>query len=148
MDRLDAMRVFVDVADRGSQVAAAEALGHSHMPVVSGAGHDAVYMARLAPTGMIFVPCKDGISHNEIENATPSDLAALCMALLARDPGERPGDDEILAGAAGEGDREMHDVVGPQLDRIADQQRHDGPPCSSRSSISGACRLSFECPRA
>ena len=65
-------------------------------------------------------------------------------------PGRRgdDGDDQILAGAAGEGDREMHDVVGPQLDRIADQQRHDGPPGSSRSSISGACRLSFECPRA
>ncbi len=61
---------------------AAERLGHSHMPVISGAGHDAIYMARLAPTGMIFVPCKDGISHNEIEDARPEHLAAGCDVLL------------------------------------------------------------------
>jgi len=36
----------------------------------------------VAPTGMIFVPCKDGISHNEIESATPEDLAAGCNVLL------------------------------------------------------------------
>ena len=52
------------------------------MPAVSGAGHDAVYMARLAPTGMIFVPCKDGISHNEIEDAQPEHLAAGADVLL------------------------------------------------------------------
>ena len=39
-------------------------------------------MARLAPTGMIFVPCKDGISHNEIEDARPEHLAAGCDVLL------------------------------------------------------------------
>jgi beta-ureidopropionase / N-carbamoyl-L-amino-acid hydrolase len=67
---------------------AAQALGYSHMPVVSGAGHDAVYLARLAPTGMIFIPCKDGISHNEVEDAQPEHLAAganvLLQAMLAR----------------------------------------------------------------
>jgi len=61
---------------------AAEALGYSHMPAVSGAGHDAVYMARLAPAGMIFIPCKDGISHNEIEDAQPADIEAGCNVLL------------------------------------------------------------------
>ena len=61
---------------------AAKKLGYSHMPVVSGAGHDAVYMAKLAPTGMIFIPCKDGISHNEIEDAKPEHLAAGCNVLL------------------------------------------------------------------
>ena len=61
---------------------AAQRLGYSHMPVVSGAGHDAVYMARLAPTGMIFIPCKDGISHNEIEDAEPEHLTAGCNVLL------------------------------------------------------------------
>jgi len=61
---------------------AAEQLGYSHMPVVSGAGHDAVYMARLAPTGMIFIPCKDGISHNEIEDATAEDITAGANVLL------------------------------------------------------------------
>ncbi|HYR26156.1 MAG TPA: Zn-dependent hydrolase [Aquabacterium sp.] len=61
---------------------AAQALGYSHMPCVSGAGHDAVYVARLAPAGMVFVPCKDGISHNEIEAAEPEHLAAGCNVLL------------------------------------------------------------------
>jgi len=61
---------------------ATEALGYSHMPTVSGAGHDAVYVARLAPAGMIFVPCKDGISHNEIEDAQPAHLEAGCNVLL------------------------------------------------------------------
>ncbi len=61
---------------------AAAKLGYSNMPVVSGAGHDAVYMAKLAPTGMIFIPCKDGISHNEIEDAKPEHLAAGCNVLL------------------------------------------------------------------
>ena len=43
---------------------------------------DAIYMARVAATSMIFVPCEGGISHNEIENATPEDLAAGCDVLL------------------------------------------------------------------
>ncbi len=62
--------------------AGAKKLGYSHMDAVSGAGHDAVYMARLAPSGMIFVPCKDGISHNEIEDAKPEHLTAGCNVLL------------------------------------------------------------------
>jgi len=61
---------------------AATMLGHTHMPVVSGAGHDAVYAARLAPTGMIFIPCKDGISHNEIEDVLPEQITAGCNVLL------------------------------------------------------------------
>ena len=61
---------------------AAKALGYSHMPVVPGAGHDAVYMARLAPAGMVFIPCKDGISHNEIEDAAPADITAGCDVLM------------------------------------------------------------------
>ncbi|MCW5222584.1 Zn-dependent hydrolase [Verminephrobacter aporrectodeae subsp. tuberculatae] len=61
---------------------AAAKLGYPHMPVVSGAGHDAVYMARLAPAGMVFIPCKDGISHNEIEDAKPEHITAGCNVLL------------------------------------------------------------------
>ncbi|MET0520006.1 MAG: Zn-dependent hydrolase [Burkholderiaceae bacterium] len=61
---------------------AAAALGYSNMKAVSGAGHDAVYMARLAPAGMIFIPCKDGISHNEIEDAKPEHITAGCNVLL------------------------------------------------------------------
>jgi len=62
--------------------AATEKLGYSSMDVVSGAGHDAIYAARVAPSGMIFVPCKDGISHNEIEDAQPAHLEAGCNVLL------------------------------------------------------------------
>ena len=62
--------------------AGGRAAGLSSMRVVSGAGHDAVYMARLAPSGMIFIPCKDGISHNEIEDAQPAHLKAGCNVLL------------------------------------------------------------------
>jgi N-carbamoyl-L-amino-acid hydrolase len=61
---------------------AAGALGYSHRDIVSGAGHDAVYIARVAPTAMIFIPCEGGISHNEVESATPADLAAGCNVLL------------------------------------------------------------------
>lgn len=67
---------------------ATAALGYGHMDIVSGAGHDAVYLARVAPTAMIFVPCEGGISHNEIENARPEDLEAggnvLLKAMFAR----------------------------------------------------------------
>jgi N-carbamoyl-L-amino-acid hydrolase len=62
--------------------AGAERFGYSHRDIISGAGHDAVYIAKVAPAGMIFVPCEDGISHNEIENATLEDLAAGCQVLL------------------------------------------------------------------
>ncbi|PWF21486.1 Zn-dependent hydrolase [Corticimicrobacter populi] len=61
---------------------AADKLGIGHMEVVSGAGHDAVYVANLAPTAMIFVPCKDGISHNELEDAKPEHLAMGADVLL------------------------------------------------------------------
>ena len=69
---------------------AAAKLGYSHMPAVSGAGHDAVYMAKRAPSGMIFIPCKDGISHNGIEDAKPGhrggvQCAAACDAGVGRD---------------------------------------------------------------
>ena len=66
----------------------ATGLGYKNMDMLSGAGHDAMNVARVAPTAMIFVPCKDGISHNEAESATPDDLAAgahtLLHTLLAR----------------------------------------------------------------
>jgi beta-ureidopropionase / N-carbamoyl-L-amino-acid hydrolase len=60
----------------------AETAGYGNMDIISGAGHDACYISRVAPTGMIFVPCENGISHNEEEEATPEDLAAGCNVLL------------------------------------------------------------------
>lgn len=70
-------RQLVDSVREGSR-----ALGYTHRDIVSGAAHDAVYMARIAPTAMVFVPCEGGISHNEVENARAEDLAAGCNVLL------------------------------------------------------------------
>jgi len=58
-------------------------LGFDHMDVFSGATHDAMHMAHVCPTGMIFVPCERGVSHNEAENAHPADLAAGTRVLAA-----------------------------------------------------------------
>lgn len=74
---LDFASQCVDAVRQG-----AAQLGLSHMDIVSGAGHDAIFIAELGPAGMIFVPCEGGISHNEIENATPVDLGAGCAVLL------------------------------------------------------------------
>ncbi len=59
-----------------------EQLGYSYREMVSGAGHDSLYVAKVVPTSMIFVPCENGISHNEKENADINDLAAGCNVLL------------------------------------------------------------------
>ena len=61
---------------------AVEDLGYSHRQMVSGAGHDSVYVSRVAPTSMIFIPCERGLSHNEEENASKEDIAAGCNVLL------------------------------------------------------------------
>ncbi|WP_136656498.1 Zn-dependent hydrolase [Nitratireductor sp. XY-223] len=50
---------------------AAERLGYSHRNLVSGAGHDACWINRVAPTGMVMCPCVDGLSHNEDEDISP-----------------------------------------------------------------------------
>ncbi|MEW6997756.1 Zn-dependent hydrolase [Colwelliaceae bacterium BS250] len=57
-------------------------LGYSNMDMVSGAGHDSVYVSKVAATSMIFVPCEKGLSHNEAENAKTEDLEAGCNVLL------------------------------------------------------------------
>ena len=62
--------------------AAAARFGYSHRDIVSGAGHDACYLAHVAPTSMVFVPCVGGISHNEIEDATPAWIEAGANVLL------------------------------------------------------------------
>lgn len=73
---------LVDLVERTTQ-----SLGFSHRRIVSGAGHDSLYLARVAPTTMIFVPCAEGLSHNEAEDAEPAHLAAgadvLLQAMLA-----------------------------------------------------------------
>jgi N-carbamoyl-L-amino-acid hydrolase len=62
--------------------AAAEGLGFSRRRIISGAGHDACNLAARVPSAMIFVPCKDGVSHNESESATQADCAAGADVLL------------------------------------------------------------------
>ncbi len=71
---------------------AAKDLGYAHRDIVSGAGHDACNIAKVIPTAMMFIPCENGISHNEAENVMPEDAEAggnvLLQAVLraANDP--------------------------------------------------------------
>jgi N-carbamoyl-L-amino-acid hydrolase len=62
--------------------AAADRLGYRHMDLVSGAGHDAFWMNRVAPTAMIMCPCVDGLSHNEAEEISPEWAAASASVLF------------------------------------------------------------------
>jgi len=91
VDHFPASRFDADCVD--AVRAAARNLELSNRDIVSGAAHDAIYVGRVAPAAMIFVPCKDGISHNEIEDARPEHLEAganvLLHAILARAGGGR-----------------------------------------------------------
>ncbi len=62
--------------------AAAARLGYTARDIVSGAGHDAIFVAPLVPSAMIFTPCKDGLSHNEAESVEPAQAEAGCQVLL------------------------------------------------------------------
>lgn len=76
---------------------AVDGLGYAQQQIVSGAGHDAIHLARFCPTAMIFIPCVGGLSHNEAEDALPDDVSqgtdVLLNAVLTRagraDQGER-----------------------------------------------------------
>ncbi|SDI40863.1 N-carbamoyl-L-amino-acid hydrolase [Pseudomonas flavescens] len=61
---------------------AVEALDYPHQDIVSGAGHDAIHLARHCPTTMVFIPCVGGLSHNEAEDALPEDVRMGCDVLL------------------------------------------------------------------
>jgi N-carbamoyl-L-amino-acid hydrolase len=67
---------------------AVERLDYPHQRIVSGAGHDAIHIAKHCPTAMIFIPCVNGLSHNEAEDALPEDVTrgadVLLHAMLAR----------------------------------------------------------------
>ncbi len=71
-----------DEACVGAVRRAAQRGGFSHRDIVSGAGHDACYIARVAPTAMIFTPCVGGISHNEAEEISPAWASAGAQVLL------------------------------------------------------------------
>jgi len=61
---------------------AAERLGYSHTDLISGAGHDACWINKVAPTTMVMCPCKDGLSHNEAEEITPDWATAGTEVLM------------------------------------------------------------------
>ncbi|WP_306579952.1 Zn-dependent hydrolase [Pseudomonas sp.] len=61
---------------------AVDELGYAHQRIVSGAGHDAIHLARHCPTTMVFIPCVGGLSHNEAEDALPDDVSKGCDVLL------------------------------------------------------------------
>ena len=61
---------------------AAERLGYAHMDIISGAGHDACWINRVAPTVMVMCPCVGGLSHNEAEEISPEWAAAGTDVLL------------------------------------------------------------------
>lgn len=78
--RFDPVQFDPAVIDRVEQAASAHRLSHRRMP--SGAGHDAQMLARMCPTGMIFVPSVKGLSHNVREHTEPADLVAGANVLL------------------------------------------------------------------
>jgi N-carbamoyl-L-amino-acid hydrolase len=78
----DSPAVHFDPACVESVRQAAQDIGAASRDIVSGAGHDSAYIARVAPTAMIFVPCAGGLSHNEAESATREDVAAGAQVLL------------------------------------------------------------------
>ncbi len=86
VSRLEQIFYYAPVAFDADCVASvragAQKFGYSHRNIVSGAGHDACYLAQVAPTAMVFVPCIGGISHNEIEDATPEWIEAGANVLL------------------------------------------------------------------
>jgi beta-ureidopropionase / N-carbamoyl-L-amino-acid hydrolase len=103
----DSPAVKFDPACVSAVRTAAQENEYSHREIVSGAGHDAAYMARVAPTAMIFIPCEKGISHNEIEKAEFDHVAAganvLLRAVLEYDNRDSGG--ETAPGETAPGDR-------------------------------------------
>ena len=79
---VDAPSNAFDAALQDAIEAAAERLGQPHMRILSAAGHDARHMAPLCPSAMIFIPCRDGVSHAEHEWAEPAHVAAGADVLL------------------------------------------------------------------
>lgn len=78
----DSPAVTFDAGCVESVRVAAQQLDYRSTDIVSGAGHDSVYVSKVAPTAMIFVPCAGGLSHNEAESASADDLEAGCNVLL------------------------------------------------------------------
>ena len=78
----DSLPVTCDERLRQALARSADRLGLSSMTMASGAGHDTSFLARICPAAMLFVPCRDGLSHHADESAEPADLAAGARVLL------------------------------------------------------------------
>jgi len=77
VDEVSSARPVVFPDDMQNRIrASAEARGYRNRPLLSGAGHDARFMVDDCPTGMVFIPCLNGVSHNEAERAELDDMAA------------------------------------------------------------------------
>ena len=90
----DSVRITVDMLTSDEPVPLSEKLAEMFEEICqekdlkyrvmnSGAGHDAMHMAKLAPTSMIFIPCKEGISHNPAEYANSQDISTGIEVLAA-----------------------------------------------------------------
>lgn len=79
---LDIPVVEFDESCREAVRRACRSLGLSSMPLISGAGHDAMSIARIAPAALVFIPCRAGISHHPNEYSSPEQVAAGCNAIL------------------------------------------------------------------
>ena len=114
---------------------AAERLGYSHRNIVSGAGHDACWINRVAPTAMVMCPCVDGLSHNEAEEISKEWAAAGCRRAVPR--GGRDGGDRGVK-------RDAASRIG---DGVAIRRRDDGADAQLSRGHAGrgmACRWSIE----
>ena len=117
---------------------AAEAQGYPHQDIVSGAGHDAVYMARVAPTAMVFVPCVGGISHNEIEDAKPDGSDRRLQRAVKR--GARPGECPFTRGEVRTGTRRT-------ADRLPCGRGHSAAQCDAVGTSMSSNRCSMRATR-
>ena len=79
---LDIPGVVFDASCKEAVRAACRKLGLSSMPLVSGAAHDAMNIARIAPSALVFIPCRNGVSHNPAEYVSPTQAAAGCDVIL------------------------------------------------------------------
>ncbi|MFT8242585.1 Zn-dependent hydrolase [Roseomonas sp. BN140053] len=85
LELTELFRIARQPFDSGCVDLVRQAAARLHLPareITSGAGHDAVYVARHVPTAMIFTPCKDGLSHNEAESIEPNEAEAGCQVLF------------------------------------------------------------------
>ena len=82
-ERQSSKAVRMDDAVVAALEDAARAIGVSPMAIISGAAHDTMIVADRVPSAMIFVPCKDGLSHTPLEHADPAD-AALAVEVITR----------------------------------------------------------------